>query len=53
MIWPAPNFWFRSRFSRTTVESSFCETTVPSQVSGGARQVSQLPQAGAVGSWPK
>ncbi len=53
MIWPAPNFWFRSRLSRTTVESSFCETTVPSQVSGGVRQVSQLPQAGAVGSWPK
>ena len=44
MIWPAPNFWPRSRFSRTTVDSSFCAATVPSQVSGGVRQVSQLPQ---------
>ncbi len=53
MIWPAPNFCPRSRFSRTTVDSSFWETTVPSQVSGGVRQVSQLPQEAVAGSWPK
>ena len=51
MICPAPNRWCRSRSSRNTVESSFCAGTVPSHDSGGARQVSQLPQA--VASWPK
>jgi hypothetical protein len=45
MDWPAPNFWPRSRCSRSTVDSSFCAATVPSQDSGGVRQVSQLPQA--------
>ena len=49
---PAPNFWPRSRCSRSTVESSFCAATVPSQDSGGVRQVSQLPQAAAP-VWPK
>ena len=42
MTWPAPNRcrrWSR----RTTADSSFCAATVPSQVSGGDRQVSQLP----------
>lgn len=53
MIWPAPNFCRRSRSSRHTVDSTFCATTVPSQVSGGLRQVSQLPQASASASWPK
>ena len=43
MIWPAPKRWPRSRRSRTTVESTFCAATVPSHVSGGVRQVSQLP----------
>ena len=42
---PAPNFWFRSRFSRSTADSRFCAATVPSQDCGGARQVSQLPHA--------
>ena len=32
------------RCNRSTVESSFCAATVPSQVSGGSRHVSQLPQ---------
>ena len=47
MTWPAPYRWSRSRSSRTMVDSSFCAGTVPSQVSGGDRQVSQLPQATA------
>ena len=49
--WPAPKRWLRSRFSRTTVESSFCAGTVPSQLSGGVRQVSQLPHGSD--AWPK
>jgi hypothetical protein len=52
-ICTAPNFWPRSRCSRTTVDSTFWAATVPSQVSGGVRQVSQLPQAAASGSCPK
>ena len=48
MDWPAPNFWPRSRCSRSTVDSSFCAATVPSQDSGGVRQVSQLPHARAL-----
>lgn len=52
-ICTAPNFCPRSRCSRTTVDSTFCAATVPSQVSGGARQVSQLPQFSPDGSWPK
>ncbi len=48
-----PNFCRRSWCSRHTVDSSFCAATVPSQVSGGARHVSQLPQAGVSASWPK
>ena len=51
MIWPAPNFWRRSRCSRSTVERIFCAATVPSQACGGDRQVSQLPQAAE--RWPK
>ncbi len=43
MTWPAPNFWPRSCLSRYTADSSFCAATVPSQVCGGDRQVSQLP----------
>ena len=45
MICPAPNRWFRSRCRRTIVDSSFCAGTVPSHVSTGFRQVSQLPQS--------
>jgi len=30
MTWPAPNFWFRSRFSRHRADRSFCAATVPS-----------------------
>ncbi len=41
---PAPNFWLRSFCRRNTVDSSFCAGTVPSQDSGGVRQVSQFPQ---------
>ena len=51
MRWPAPKRWWRSRQSRTTVESSFCAGTVPSHDSGGDRQVSQLPHG--VDAWPK
>jgi len=48
MIWPAPNRWpSRSRSSRTIVDSTFCAGTVPSQVCGGDRHVSQFWQAGA------
>jgi hypothetical protein len=49
MIWPPPNRWFRSRCSRTIVDSSFWAGTVPSQVSTGSRQVSQLPQSSSLG----
>ena len=52
-ICSAPNFCPRSRCSRTTVDSTFCAAMVPSQVSGGVRHVSQLPQPAASGSWPK
>ncbi len=52
-ICTAPNFCRRSRSSRHTVDSTFCAATVPSQVSGGTRQVSQLPQPPGSGSWPK
>ena len=45
MTWPAPNLWCRSRWSRNTADSSFCAAIVPSQDSGGARHVSQLPHA--------
>lgn len=51
MTCPAPNFWPRSRLSRTTADSSFCAGTVPSQDSGGVMHVSQLPQG--PDSWPK
>ena len=45
---PAPKRWLRSRSSRKTAESNFWAATVPSQDSGGVRQVSQLPQAAVV-----
>jgi putative transcriptional regulator len=35
----------RSRCNRTIVDSSFCDGIRPSHVSGGVRQVSQLPHA--------
>jgi hypothetical protein len=47
---PAPNEGPRSRSSRTTVDSSFCAATVPSQTSGGDRHVSQLPHGPEDGS---
>jgi hypothetical protein len=47
MTWPAPSFWFRSRFSRDTAGKSFCAATVPSHACGGVRHVSQLPHAPA------
>ena len=40
---PAPNDGPPSRDSRTSVESSFCAATVPSQTDGGDRHVSQFP----------
>jgi hypothetical protein len=49
---PAPNDGPPSRWSRTTVESSFCAATVPSQTEGGDRHVSQLPH-GPVSVSPK
>ncbi len=44
ITWPAPNFCRRSLASRNTADRNFCAAIVPSQDSGGDRQVSQLPQ---------
>ncbi len=48
---PAPKDCPRSRCSRSTVDSSICAGMVASQVSGGTRQVSQLPHGSLC--WPK
>ncbi len=41
ITWPAPKRWP----VRITAESTFCAGTVASHISGGFRQVSQLPQS--------